>query len=168
MGNRTQLTPRGAVLAALVCIACGVLPILGGFGVIPIHLENGTPGCVAIAAGSTFLLAAGALLVDAAAGGIGPTGNLPPDTPGALRNVQNLCGFGIVVLFALITSWIAFGKGERHFSTTLALPFMLARHASGDASGRWAFGIVAVVLWIVVIAVCANVLRRAIPERQRL
>ena len=167
MGTRTQLTPRGAVFLAVVCVACGAFPVLGGLGVIPIRLENQTPGWIAVAAGSTFLLAAGALLVDAMAGGIGPDGNLPPGTSPRLRAAQNLCGFGIVVLFAAVASWIAFGKGERHFSTTLSLPFMWTTRASGDTSGRWAFGAMAVVLWIVVITVCANRLRRFAAAHHR-
>jgi hypothetical protein len=93
---------------------------------------------------------------------------LPAGTPRALRAVQNVCGFGIVVLFAMIASWIAFGKGERHFTTTLSLPFLWTRHAGGDASGRWAFGAVAVLLWTVVLAVCARAFRRLLPRRQRL
>lgn len=168
MATRTQLTPRGAALLALVCVAAGMFPILGGLGVVPIRLENGTPGWLAVAAGSTFLLAAGALVVDALAGGVDAGGDLPPGTSPALRAAQHACGFGIVVLFAVITSWIAFAKGERHFTTTLSLPFMWTRRTSGDASGRWAFGAAAVLLWLIVLAVCAKSLRRLVAARQRL
>ena len=72
------------------------------------------------------------------------------------------------MLFAVIASWIAFGKGERHFTTTLSLPFLWTRHAGSDSSGRWAFGAFAVLLWIVVLAVCVKVFRRLLPARQRL
>lgn len=168
MATRTRLTPRGAALAALACVACAVFPILGGLGVIPIRLENQTPGWVAVAAGSMFLLAAGALVVDALAGGIQANGDLPPDTPAALRAAQSVCGFGIVVLFAVVTSWIAFGKGERHFSTTLALPFMWTTSRAGDTTGRWAFGAAAVLLWLIVAGVCVKTLRRFAANRQRL
>lgn len=155
------------MLLAIVCIACGAFPILGGLGVVPIHLDSGVPRWMPVAAGSTFVLAAGALIVDALAGGIGPTGDLPPETSTGLRAAQNVCGFGIVVLFAVIMSWIAFGKGERHFTTTLALPFMWTRRASGDTMGRWMFGAFALLLWVVVFAVCAKVLRRLARRVQR-
>ena len=156
------------MLLAAVCVTSGAFPILGGLGLIPIRLANDTPGWVAVAAGSTFLLAAGVLVVDAIAGGIGPDGELPPGAGVGLHAAQSVFGFGIVVLFAVITSWIAFGKGERHFTTTLSLPFMWARRASGDASGRWAFGTAAILLWIVVAVVCANAIRRFAAGRQRL
>lgn len=168
MANPTQLTPRGALLLALVCVASGVFPILAGVGIVPIRLENDTPGWIAVAAGSTFLLAGGALVVDALAGGIGPGGDLPAGTKPGLRAAQNVCGFGIVVLFATIASWIAFGKGERHFTTTISLPFMWARQSHSDASGRWAFGACAVLLWIVVLAVSVKSARRLLAPRQRL
>jgi len=70
-------------------------------------------------------------------------------------------------LFATIASWIAFGKGEHHFTTTLSLPFMWARQSDSDASGRWAFGACAVLLWIVVLAVCVKTFRRLLAPRQR-
>jgi hypothetical protein len=161
------LTRRGAALLALVCLAAGAVPVLGGLGVLPIRLENGTPGWVAVAAGSMFLLAGGAFVVDALAGGTTVSGELPPGTSAALRTAQSSFAFGIVVLFAVVTSWIAFGKGERHFTTTLSLPFMWRQHASSDTSGRWAFGAAAVLLWTVVIAICLKVLRRLAAAGQR-
>ena len=167
MSTRTQLTPRGAALLAVVCVACAVFPILGGLRIIPVRLADGVPGWIVVAAGSTFLLAAGALAVDALAGGIGPDGDIPANAPSSLRTAQGLCGFGIVVLFAVITSWIAFGPGERHFSIAISLPLAWIRARSGDTAGRWAFGTAAVMLWLVVILTCVNTLRRVAASRQR-
>lgn len=167
MTTRSQLTARGAALLAVVCFAAGAFPILAGLGVVPVRVEHGTPGWVVVAVGSTFVFAGGALLVDALAGGTTVSGELPPGTSPVLRAGQNLCGFAIVVLFALVTSWIAFGKGERHFTTTLSLPFLWTRRTGSDASGRWAFGVGSVLLWMVVLAVSAKVVRRVVAARQR-
>lgn len=167
VSTKTGLTPRGAALLALVCVACAAPSILGGLHVIPVRLSGDTPGWLAVAAGSTFLLAAGALAIDALAGGIGPDGSLPAGASPTLRAAQSLCGFGIVVLFAVITSWIAFGKGERHFSISLPLPVILGGRARNDRFGRFAFGTVAVVLWLVVILTSLSRLRRLVTSRQR-
>jgi hypothetical protein len=49
-------------------------------------------------------------------------------------------------LFTVIAGWIAFGKGERHFSTTLNLPF-LTRHGIGNEwTGRVVFGLGAILV----------------------
>lgn len=159
-----SLTPRGAVALGLVCIAAAAMPILGGLGLISVKPTPGTPGWVGVGAGLMFLFAGVTLLADAAAGGIGPDGQLPSNAPAGFHVVQSMMGLGIVALMAAISSWIAFGAGERHFSTTISIPFVAWRLGSADTLGRWAFGIAAVLLWCAIAVAVWVSLRRLVSR----
>ena len=113
-----------------------------------------------------FLLGAAALAIDALAGGIGKNG-LRAGAPARLRAAQNLCGFGIFVLVAVIATWMAIGKGARHFNLLLPLPLVSSALRDRDTLSRWAFGLTAVLLWIVVILTGMDGLRRVFSTRQR-
>jgi hypothetical protein len=65
----------------LVCVVCGVPPVLISLGVIPGHLDPGVPAWMGVAAGSVFLLAAVLLFADAVAGGTNADGSLPATAP---------------------------------------------------------------------------------------
>jgi hypothetical protein len=126
-------------------MAAGVPPILAALGMLPIPLTRGTPAWVGVCAGLLFILGGAAIINGyALAGGAGPDGDLPPGTSFGVRLVQYVLGLGICGLFTAIAGWIAFGKGERHFSTTLNLPF-LTRHGIGNEwMGRVVFGLGAI------------------------
>jgi len=156
-----SLTPRAAALLGLLCIVTAVLPILAGLHVIPVKPTAGTPGWVGVGVGLMFLFAGVMLLADAAAGGTGPNGELPPNAPPGFHLVQSIMGLGIVVAMAAVFSWVAFAPGERHFSTTISIPFVAWR-PSGDTMGRWAFGTVAVLIWTVIALAIAISMRRLI------
>jgi hypothetical protein len=47
----------------------------------------------------------------------------------------------IVGDFVAIFSWIAFGPGERHFSTSVGIGGIFVRHGGGETLGRIVFGI---------------------------
>ncbi len=150
------------MVAGLFCAALAAEPILVGLGVIPIRPTPGTPGWVVVCAGFAFLFAGGALIVTAASGGTGPSGELVKPMSLALRRVQSVMALGIVGSFAAIASWIAFGPGDRHFSSVAALPFVATRWHGGETTGRWAFGIGAVILWCVIAGVLVVSVRREI------
>ncbi len=155
-----QLTRGRAITLGIVCIACGVPPVLGSLRVIPLTPDAGVPVWVGVAAGSVFLLAAVLLFVDAAAGGTSSDGSLPETAPPILRSIQSLTGMAIAVVLGAVASWIAFGKGERHFSSTISLPFIAYHSRSSDLPGRIAFGIGAVIVWIVVIGASAVAIKK--------
>jgi len=152
MTAETQLTRRKAIAIAILCLACGVGPVLGAIGVGPFHLSPGVPAWMGVAAGMTFLLAAILLFADAAAGGTNADGSLPPNTPAPVRFIQTASGLGIVVVMRAMATWIAFGRGERHFSETVVLPFTAYHPGSGELSGRIAFGIAALLIWAIVVS----------------
>jgi hypothetical protein len=165
MASAQQLSPRAAILWGLVCMAVGCAPILIGLGVVPGELTPGTPGWVGVAAGLTFVCAGAAVIVGyAVAGGVGPDGDLPAGTPFAVRVTQNLLGFCIVGLMESITAWIAFGPGERHFSSTLTWAFGVKSAAASEREGRIVFGAGAVaigIIWVVLTIVSVRRLLQA-------
>lgn len=146
----------------VVFIAFSLMPILSGLRLVPVRPTAGTPGWVAISAGLMFMFAGAILLSDAAAGGLGPDGQLLTTTPPWIRRFQWILGLAITVSFASIATWVAFGSGERHFSSSISLPFVAVRGASSETTGRWVFGCAAVVLWCVIAAIMVSAARKAI------
>jgi hypothetical protein len=134
-------------------VAGGIPPILIGSGAIAGPLTPDTPGWVAVAAGLMFVCCGAALIVGfAVASGAGPDGDLPAGTPLGVRATQYFLGFCIVGLLLAITAWIAFGPGERHFSSTFTSPFDVKSGQSSERQGRQVFGAMAVavgIFWVV-------------------
>lgn len=159
-----QLTRRTALSLGALCLLCGLFPILGGLGVIDLHRPPDVPAWMGVAAGSVFLLAGVILFADAAAGGTNPDGSLPATAPAYVRHIQTATGASIVLVMTVMVTWIAFGKGERHFSTTISLPFAFYRSASSGLSGRVAFGIAAVLMWLVMILGTVAALKRHVAR----
>ena len=150
MGRSTQPSPRAAVVLGVVVALCGVPPILGGLGMIPIVPAEGTPAWVAVAGGLVFVLGGAGLIV-----------GYVPGTRFGVRVMQYLLGLGTVGLLTAITGWIAFGPGRRPFSTRMTLPFLSGRWATGQASGRAIFGAAAILM-------CAFLIAMAIVGARRL
>jgi hypothetical protein len=89
-----------------------------------------------------------ALVVIYAIGRASPaTGDLPPGTPFAVRVSQYALGLAITALLGVIASWVAFGPGPRTFSATIPI---IGGSQPGETGGRIAFGIGAVIIWIMV------------------
>ncbi len=149
MAAETQLTRRKAIVMGILCLGCGVPPVLGSLGLIPMRLEPGVPPWMGVAAGSVFLLASALLFVDAAAGGANADGTLPANAAPALRVLQSAVGLSIVTLMAVMVTWIAFGRGPRHFSMTISLPFLAYQPKNTELPGRVAFGIAALLVWAI-------------------
>lgn len=164
----SKLTPRGAIFWGLFCVAISAPPILGGLRVIDLKPAPDTPQWLGVAAGGAFLLAGITLIVDGAAGAIGPDGQISTDSPRWLHVFQSLMGLGIVGTIGALMSWVAFGPGQRHFSTTVSLPFGWWHPKSNDTMGRWAFGIAAVLIWCIIAGVIVSSIRRLIVRARLL
>ncbi len=132
-----DLSPRGAIMLALVLVACGVAPILGALEIIPYPLTPGTPVWVGVAAGGVFILGAAAMINGYVFGG---GKNFDAEAPPRVRAVQNMLGFTILASFAAIAGWVGFGPGERSFSSSISLPFWESQGRGNDVVGRAVFG----------------------------
>jgi hypothetical protein len=150
MPTETKLSPKRAVVFGLVCIAASLVPILAGLGKIPIKPTDGTPGWVGVCCGLAFLFAGFILFSDAVDGVLGPDGQVLDSAPAWVKSFQAVMGFAIVTSLASVTSWVAFGSGDRHFQSSISLPFVAYRTSSSDSVGRWVFGFMAVIMWCMI------------------
>jgi len=162
--NQSRLTPRGALFFGFICLACGIPPVLGALGLIPFSPTPDTPTWIAIAAGMVFLLAGAMLIVDAAAGGTTDDGSLPAAASPLLHHLQTLIVLAIILVMGTIATWISIGPGERHFSTTISLPFITYQPKSSDLPGRIAFGIGAALIWIVMLIGIVSAIRNHVSR----
>jgi hypothetical protein len=147
-------------------IACALVPVLAGVGILPVRqsTHSDAPVWIAVSIGLAFLFAGAVLLSDAVAGGLGPDGQLRADAPRWIKRFQSVMGLAIAVTLATITSWVAFGPGERHFSASVSLPFIAASKGGGDTAGRWAFGFGAVLIWTLIAVTLVGAARKAIAK----
>ena len=83
-------------------------------------------------------------------------GGLPADAPAWMGFLQYSSMPAIWACFAIIGTWIAIGPGERGFTGT----------GSNETTGRIAFGIGAVIVWLVTLAFAVGALRRYRRWRQ--
>ncbi len=141
----TDLSPRGALLIGACAVAAGVAPILAALGVLPIPMTPGTPSWVGLCAGGMFVLL-GLALVNGYAGAPGPARDLR----------QAVLGAGICAALAAVSGWVAFGPGERHFSTSVSGLFFSTRRAGGELMGRAAFGMGATLSAAIAVALLVN------------
>jgi hypothetical protein len=161
MAGSAELSPRGAVIVGLFCVVLGAFPILGALGFIDMRLTPGTPVWVGVAAGVLFVLG-GLVVINSYALG-----------PQAISDSEGLAAAGpyrafaqiflttmICVTLAAIAGWVAFGPGEREFSTSVDLPFYSNRGKSTGWGGRALFGIGAILVGIMAIAVVVAGFRR--------
>jgi hypothetical protein len=147
MTDQKPGSTRELLFIGLFAIAMGVITVLIAGGMIPAKPAKGehAPMWLAVLSGSIFLLAGTAIMLRALAGGTAENGDLPADAPLWLRVLYYAMGLTIVGALAAIGTWVAFGPGERTFSTTI--PFL----ASGPANewiGRVAFGAGAIIGWL--------------------
>ena len=150
--SNATLTPRGAVAFGGLFMACGAYPVLVGLGLVHVPPSPGTPAWVIVATGGMFVLAGLAIIVGyAMAGSSQADGSLPESAPFALRVTQYVLGLAIVGLMFAVFAWIAFGAGQRQFSSTISLPFFSTSGRSSEHSGRIAFGIAAGLMGLFVV-----------------
>lgn len=140
----TVPTPRSAIVIGIIAMLCGAYPLLVGLGVVHVHPAPGARAWVAVAIGGMFILAGLAIINGyAVAGAAKPDGSLPDGAPFFVRVTQYVLGLAIVGLMFAVFAWVAFGSGERHFSSSISVPFWSSSGRSSDRSGRIAFGIAA-------------------------
>lgn len=125
----------------LASIVIGTFILLGSAGVIRLKLSSDVqdhawvPGLV----GGLFALVGVAVLLQQLR------------FPGQ-RYVQFLLGMAAWATFAAVLTWVGFGDGSRHFSTSVSAP--LVHHAGADSTeriGRFVFGAAGVFLWLLTV-----------------
>jgi len=148
MDQQAPASPKTTIALGALTAAMGVFVILLALGVIPSNAGSWhAPGWVGALAGLAFLFAGAAVIMQTAmTGDRGPDGDLPATAPRWLRAIYYLMVLTIVGVLAAVGSWVAFGPGERAFTATI--PFVGER-VTGQTQGRIAFGLGAVLAWII-------------------
>jgi len=131
---------------------CGFPLILTAAGYFGPPKPEDAPAWIKICGGMLFVVAGLDIVLDY---GIGQA------TRG-VQAVNYLLGTTLVGLMIAIFGWVAFGRGERHFATSISLPFVSAAASTAGAEmlGRFAFGVVTVLLACMFLACGALGLRR--------
>lgn len=129
-------------------IACGIAPILGALKLIPLPLTPGTPVWVGVCAGMLFVLGGVAVINGYAFGA------------GTRPLAENALGFAIGAVFAAVFGWIAFGAGERNFSSSIELPFWRREGRGSEWLGRAMFGLGALMAAAIAIVAAVGAVRK--------
>jgi hypothetical protein len=151
--------PKTTIALGVLTAAMGVFVILLALGVIPSNAGSWhAPGWVGALAGLAFLFGGAAVVMQTAiTGDRGPDGDLPATAPRWLRAIYYLMVLAIVGALAAVGSWVAFGPGERAFTATI--PF-LGERVAGQTQGRIAFGLGAVLAWIMLVVMARGACQR--------
>jgi hypothetical protein len=156
------------IALGLLTAAIGTMPLLALMGILPTRppAPGDAPAWLGLAFGLAFFLAGIIVIVRSFAGADDSSSELPSAAPRGLRVFYDLLVMPIPVLLALIFSWVAFGPGERHFSTSVGFGGMgIATSGGGDMMGRVVFGFAAVLAWLFVGFGMLTLARRWLPRR---
>jgi hypothetical protein len=141
MPNNRTASPRERFFFGIVFAFCGAFPLcLAAAGVIAPRSAD-APFWLAALTSAIFLLAGGMLMISALVPAT-EDGSLPRNAPLILRLAQYILSLCIAAALSVAITWIAFGPGERHF-TTSGIGFS----DINALFGRAAFGIGAVAMW---------------------
>ena len=160
--SEQEPSPDGREMSRRAAIVLGALVAAVGLGVLALAFWGSgekfhAPRWVIAACGGAFVFFGGWTAVVYALG-YDPRRSeetLPPPL------VQLAFFVPGIVFLALPFHWVAFGPGPRAFSGSFSLPFLWISRRSGELSGRVAFGIGAVVMDLIVVAITVTLLRRA-------
>ncbi len=125
-----QLSPRGRIAVAAVCLATGAGIAALAAGIIPSDESNfHAPHWVVGACGFVFMLAGVMILV-----------------PASAPRLQSFLGAVFLSVFAAVPAWVAFGPGPRAFSGSVSFGALTSATHPGATTGRIVFGIGAVLV----------------------
>jgi hypothetical protein len=132
--------------------AIGLYYCLAGFGlVMPSEKANG-PGWIGLLVGLVFFAGGMAVIIRGAIGANDQSSELPASAPKWVATVYWLLGLLVAAGVAATGTWVAFGSGVRHFSMTGFISGPV-----GETIGRTAFGIGAIISWLIVAAMARAV-----------
>lgn len=145
------MSPRVRFFMALAFFFFGAFLFSFVFGWIPKQPSpNPTPIWVLAAAASMFSLAGVIILLI---------------ENERLAWLRNLASWLLVVCLAIPFNWVAFGEGERQFSSSSSFLGATASGASGETEGRIVFGLFALLMDLMVILVPLHLLKNRKSKR---
>jgi len=135
----------GPLIMALVAFSAGMFIVLISIGVIAVSEESIlVPHWILLLIGAAFTLAAFAITIDALM-------RIWPGGHELLVVAKGVIVFLLMVTFAVPFHWIAFGSGERTFTSTVSGPAVRVSGEGSQLGGRIMFGAVAVMMDVIFI-----------------
>jgi hypothetical protein len=158
MSAQDKPSPADGMGMGIVFAAVGAYFVLVGFDVLPQPGggANGPPAIV-VAAGLAFLFAGVAGMLRARAGMTDLQNEMPDTAPRWSQLSYRIAAIAIAGSLAAIGTWIAIGTGPRVFD--VSGPFLASRSV-GETIGRTVFALGAVIVWIYVIAITVQTVRK--------
>ena len=139
--------------------------MLVGFGVLPVPGSEDAlhaPLAIIVCAGAAFLFGGIALGIRAKAGADNRDGELPGNAPPWTHLAYRVAGIATAGSLAAIGTWLAIGSGPRTFAVSGP---MIEMQTTGQTIGRAVFGLGAVIVWIYVIALTVQTVRKLFDRR---
>jgi hypothetical protein len=146
MDEQARSLDKTALACGLLALAMGLFIVLSAFGIIPSRGNTNSERWFAVIAGMAFVFGGLAVVIQTCAKAT-PGGGLPSTAPIWIRATLYLLSLAIVVSLGAIGTWVAFGPGERKFSSSI--PFLPAW--LNEPIGRTVFGTGAILIWIILI-----------------
>ncbi len=137
-----------------IFLLAGGLIIMVALGILPVSPESvHAPMWVIGFAGGAFFLGGLAVILNGFRE-LGLGDHL------LVRLVYGLIIGGLLLGLLVPFHWVAFGSGERQFSSSISIPFLSVSGPASDLSGRLAFGCMAVLADIVILFVVGRAVWR--------
>ena len=157
----TQASPHDVIGVGIAFSAAGLYVMLGAAGYVPMP-ESNSPAFISFCAGAAFLFAGLTCMVRARAGMLNMESEVPDSAPRWTQISYRVLAIGAAGALATIGTYVAIGSGPRAFS--LSAPFV-EMQTTGEVLGRTVFGLGAVIVWIIVIALTVGTVRKLYDRR---
>src|SRR5436190_4542176 len=144
-----QASPHDVIGVGVAFSVAGFYLMLGAAGYVPMPEGNSpnSPAFIGFCAGAAFLFAGLTCMVRARAGMLNMETEMPDSAPRWTKVSYRVLAIGGAGALATIGTYVAIGSGPRAFG--LSAPFVAT---AGEVLGRTVFGLGAVIVWIIVIA----------------
>ena len=160
----TQASPHDVIGVGVAFSAAGLYLMLGAAGYVPMPEGNSpnAPAFIGFCAGAAFLFAGLTCMVRARAGMLNIETEMPGSAPRWMQAAYRVLAIGAAGALATIGTYVAIGSGPRAFSLSTSLAGM---QTTGEVLGRTVFGLGAVIVWIIVIALTVGTVRKLFDRR---
>lgn len=151
MSDNDRNYPKGMVWFGLVFVLAGGAIMLMSFSVE--MADESTPRWVGFMAGLLFFNA-------------GVTTGMMDSGFNDFREaswfawIQGMALYSILLIFALLFNWVAFGPGEREFSVSISIPFLsVGFDRASEILGRIIFGLPALIMDFIIVGAFYQMLK---------
>ena len=155
MDEQARLLDKTAIACGLLALAMGLFIVLSAFGIIPSRGSTDGERWIGVIAGMASFLADLPWSFKLARGQRRAVTCLLPRRFGSARRFV-CCRWPSSCRWGAIGTWVAFGPGERKFSSSI--PFLPAW--LNEPIGRTVFGTGAILIWIILIVMAVVGARR--------